>query len=64
MTAMQAEGAESAELNRDAQLGQHSCLQGCVYVRARVWVSVYASVCVFVRKWDRKGMWQRNEDGR
>lgn len=48
MTAMQAEGAESAELNRDAQLGQHGCLQGCVYVRmcVPVCVGIYASVRV------------------
>lgn len=62
MTAMQAEGEESAELNRDAQLGQHSCLQGCVYVRGRVCVFVSMRLCVCAcvcaREWDKKLMWQ------
>lgn len=42
MTVMQAE--ESAELNRDSQLGQHNCLQGCVYLCACVRVSLLQSM--------------------
>ncbi len=51
MAEMQAEGEESAELNRDAQLGQHNCLRGCVYVC--VHVCICASVCMCVCVCDR-----------
>lgn len=66
MTATQAEGEESAELNRDAQLGQHGCLQGCVHVcgsaRARACVCLYLCICVCARDMDKKLMWQWNAD--
>ena len=45
MTKMQAEGEESAELNRDAQLGQHKCLRDvCMCVCSCMFGSVHQCV--------------------
>lgn len=50
MTEMQAEGKESAELKRDAQLGQHNCLWGCVYMCVSMYVAIAMGVCVCERE--------------